>query len=189
VTTVAYAMTDLGPSSDGQVDAGTVSVSEANGGCGKQHKAFLNEDGRPCIECAVCAPVLIGGHYGWSATPNGVPLTPDEIAERELAERDGIAMQRVMMKSVTDHFIESMAAKGAAGPALSASTLAAQLAALPAAERAEIAKLLAPGGVPPASHPATLAEGKPAEQPAKDPSVPAGAAMKRPPGRPRKTAN
>jgi hypothetical protein len=143
MTAIAYGMTDMAPSPDGHVAAGTVSVPVGAGGCGRQHTAQLDENHRPFIACDQCVPVLVGGpHPAWASTPNGVPLTPDEIAERELAERDGTAMQRVMMKSVTDHFIESMAAKGAAAATKPAATAAELFRALSPAERAEFAAML-----------------------------------------------
>jgi hypothetical protein len=121
-------MTDHGPSQDGKVDTGHVSVA---GGCGVPfgHPVLLTDDGRPYIECEVCGPVLTGSHYGWAASPAAVPLTPDEIAERDLAERDGVAMQRIVLKSVTDSLVsQATAKKGLLG----------QITALSAADRAEL---------------------------------------------------
>jgi hypothetical protein len=126
---VAYAMNDLAPSDDGQVDAGAVSVG---GGCGNVHPVKLGTDGGPYIDCGTCAPMLVGGHYGWAATPAGVPLSPDELSERELAERDGVAMQRIVLKSVTDSLVaEANAKKGKLG-------LLDQLKSMSADDRAEL---------------------------------------------------
>jgi hypothetical protein len=179
--TVAYAMSDMGPSTDGRIDAGTVSLPADRGGCGEQHKVFLNEDNRPAVECTECAPVLVATHPAFAGTPNGVALTCDELADRELAERDGVAMQRVMMARVTDHFVKELTGKVVEPetPKLNASTLAAQLAAMTPAERAEIAKLL--GG--PAPAPAVQAAPVPAA-----PAAHAEPAAKKPVGRPRKLA-
>ena len=106
---VAYAMSDLAPSADGEVGAGAVSLG---GGCGSMHPVQVDASGHPYIDCDTCAPRLAGSHYGWSANPAGVPLTPDELAERELAERDGVAMQRIVLKSVTDSLVgQAVAAK------------------------------------------------------------------------------
>jgi hypothetical protein len=174
-------MNDMAPSPDGVTAAGTVSVPASAGGCGEQHQAFLNEDGRPTVVCDLCAPLLIRLHPSFAGSPNAVALTCDELAERELAERDGVAMQRVMMRSVTDHFVSELTGKAAlpAAPAATARSLVAQLAALTPAERAEIAKLLA------GAEPAAPAE--PAIRVAV--SAPAPAAARRAPGRPRKTAS
>ena len=83
--TIAYAPSDHGPSADGRVAAGAVRVAD---GCGEQHQIQVDDHGRPYMECDVCAPIQMGRHWGWAATPHGVPLTPDEQAERELANRD-----------------------------------------------------------------------------------------------------
>lgn len=137
--TIAYGMADMAPSPDGERPAGTVRVAEHRGGCGAQHTVMQDEDGHPLISCPACAPALIGGHYGWAASPAGVPLTVDELGERELAERDGIAMQRIMVKSLTDDYMDRMRVKETKLPA---SALVTQLAKLSAGERAEIAALL-----------------------------------------------
>lgn len=110
------------------MEAGRVSVS---GGCGVQfgHEIQVSEDGRPYIDCDICAPKLVGSHYGWAASPAAVPLTPDEHAERDLAERDGVAMQRIVLKSVTDSLVTAASAqKGLAG----------QIRSLSAADKAEL---------------------------------------------------
>jgi hypothetical protein len=73
--------------------------------------------------------MLVGSHYGWAASPAAVPLTPDEVAERDLAERDGVAMQRIVLKSVTDSLVsQATAKKGLLG----------QITSLSAADRAEL---------------------------------------------------
>jgi hypothetical protein len=135
-TTLAYGMTDMAPAGDRA--AGTVSLPEHRGGCGRQHTVTLDEDDRPVISCPACAPALIGGHHGWAASPAGVPLTPDEIGEREVAERDGVAMQRIMTKSLTDHWVSETLARKAA-PA----TAVELFGHLSKDERAEFARLLA----------------------------------------------
>ena len=121
-------MSDAGPSQDGKVETGHVSVS---GGCGAVggHAIEVDEDGRPYIDCTICGPKLVGSHYGWAATPAGVPLTPDELSERDLAERDGVAMQRIVLKSVTDSLVTAASAqKGLVG----------QIRSLSAADKAEL---------------------------------------------------
>ena len=131
---VAYAMSDHGPSADGQVAAGAVSVG---GGCGSVHPVQADAEGRPYIDCAVCGPYMTGHHYGWAASPAGVPLTPDEQSERELAERDGVAMQRIVLKSVTDSLVgQAVTAKQ------TRQSLLEQLKAMTPDERAEITGLI-----------------------------------------------
>lgn len=97
------------------MDAGHVSVA---GGCGIPfgHEVLTTDQGRPYIDCEVCSPKLVGSHYGWAASPAAVPLTPDEVAERDLAERDGVAMQRIVLRSVTDSLVtQAGAQKGLLG--------------------------------------------------------------------------
>jgi hypothetical protein len=163
-------MSDLGPSGDGRVKAGTISVPVSRGGCGEQHTAFVNEDGRVCIKCPSCAPVMVGSHHGWAATPAGVPLTPDEQGEVQVAEREGQVAMRMAMKAMGDtvgRMVQGDGKAAKAEPVLNASTLAAQLATMTAAERAEIASLLAPGGVLPVPHPDTPAVGRVIPEPVK----------------------
>jgi hypothetical protein len=125
-------MTDHGPSADGNVEAGRVSVA---GGCGIPfgHQILLTDQGRPYIDCEFCAPKLVGSHYGWASSPAAVPLTPDEHAERDLAERDGVAMQRIVLKSVTDSLV---------GQATAQKSLVGQIKSLSAADRAELLAVL-----------------------------------------------
>jgi hypothetical protein len=106
MTAVAYGMTDVAPSRDGLTPPGAVAVSPAQGGCGSSHEVGVNEDGRPVITCPTCAPILIASHYGWSATPGGVPLTPDETAARELAKRDAEAGQNQLLTAVVADFLK-----------------------------------------------------------------------------------
>ena len=114
------------------MEAGHVSVA---GGCGVPfgHEVLITDQGRPYIDCEVCGPKLVGGHYGWAASPAAVPLTPDEVAERDLAERDGVAMQRIVLRSVTDSLVSQAGAqKGLLG----------QIKSLSAADRAELLAVL-----------------------------------------------
>ena len=99
---IAYAMADMAPSADGRVPAGAVTVA---GGCGTCHEIGLDAQNRPHITCDVCAPLLVGGHYGWGATPHAVPLTCDELASRELAKRDVEASQAVLMNAMVNDFM------------------------------------------------------------------------------------
>ena len=99
---IAYAMADLAPSADGRVPAGAVTVA---GGCGVCHEIGLDAQNRPHISCDTCAPLLVGGHYGWGATPHAVPLTCDELASRELAKRDVEASQAVLMNAMVNDFM------------------------------------------------------------------------------------
>jgi hypothetical protein len=161
---VAYAMSDYAPGREEDAKPGAVVVPATAGGCGKMHVAQLDEDGHPYIECEQCAPVLIGKHASFAGTPGGVPLTPDELGERELAERDAKATERVILRSVTDRLVDQIAAdkKAKSDPAPS---LMEQIGALSAKDRAELAKMLS---------------GEPSEE-AEEPKAEA----KRGPGRPR----
>jgi hypothetical protein len=138
---IAYAMSDYAPSHDGQVGPGAVSIPAYVGGCGKMHTAQLDDDGHPYIECEQCAPILIGKHASFAGTPGGVPLTPDELGERELAERDAKATERVILRSVTDRLVDQIAADKQAKKA-PAPSLMEQIGALSVADRAELAKML-----------------------------------------------
>jgi hypothetical protein len=146
---VAYGMSDMAPTTDGRIGPGTVSVPPDRGGCGDQHTVETDHTGHPYITCGVCAPVLIGGMYGWANTPAGVPLTPDEQSEVETAEREGQQMQRVAMRTMGAHLADMVKAQHqpTEQPVLSASSLAAQLAVLSAEDKAEIVKALS-GAVP-----------------------------------------
>lgn len=134
---IAYAMSDFAPGPDGA--QGAVKLSPERGGCGQMHLVKVDEDGRPYIECEACGPALIAGHASFAGTPGGVPLTPDELAERELAERDAKATERVILRSVTDHLVDQITAKKQE----KAPTLLEQIAALSPAEKVQMSELLA----------------------------------------------
>jgi hypothetical protein len=160
VTTVAYGMSDLAGSTDGRVGPGTVNVS---GGCGQQHQVQVDGTGRPHVECELCAPILVGRHWGWAASPAGVPPTPDEVAARELAEREGTAATNIMLRSVSDALAKAAASQLGAGTAPAAVSLLDQLKALGPGEREALLNAL---GAPPAGGaelPSATA-GKPAGQ-------------------------
>jgi len=161
---IAYAMSDYAPSHDGQSGPGAVALPVHAGGCGQMHLAQLDEDGHPYIECEQCAPALIGKHAAFAGTPGGVPLTPDELGERELAERDAKATERVILRSVTDHLVDQITA---GKQAKKAPSLMEQISALSPGERAQLAKVLA---------------GEPLEKPE---SAEEAEPAKRGPGRPR----
>ena len=114
--TIAYAMSDMAPSADGRVPAGAVTVA---GGCGECHEIGTDAQGRPHIACDTCAPILTGSVYGWASTPHGVPLTPDELASRELAKRDVEASQAILVNAAVQNMLTQQAALPAAAPALS----------------------------------------------------------------------
>lgn len=180
---VAYAMSDHAPSDDGRYSAGHISRPVSAGGCGQEHEVQVDHAGRPYIECDRCAPSLISSHYGWAARPGDVPLTPDENADQELAERDAKGHQNTLLKGMTDAFMRAL--KGGAGfPGMTEpapqKSLIEQLGEMGPAERAQLAALLAPpaeGGAhvltPPAPETARVVQSA-------DPA-------KRGPGRPRKT--
>lgn len=141
---VAYGMNDLLPTPDNPA-GGQVRVSADRGGCGESHQVSVDGQGRPCITCPACAPVLVETHYGWANTPSGVPLTPDERGEVEIAEREGQIAMRMAMKamgSAVAQQVQGVLPAAPPQPALTASALVAHLTAMPAEERAEIAKLL-----------------------------------------------
>jgi hypothetical protein len=143
---VAYGMSDLAPTTDGRTGAGVISLSADRGGCGHEHTVDTDDAGHPYITCPVCAPALISGVYGWANTPAGVPITPDEQSEVEVAEREGQQMQRVAMRTMGQHLADMV--KSQHQPAERPPSLLEQLAALSPAERTELAAALT--GPPPA---------------------------------------
>lgn len=175
MTTIAYGMTDLGPSHDGAVDAGTIAIPADRGGCGKQHSAALDDDRRPFVACDLCAPVMISQMYGWSATPSGVPLTPDELGEAELSKREGETSYRLAMKAMGDAVGEIVQGTR---PVVKQPSLIEQIKALSAEERAGLASLFA------ADQKAGAEERAPAPQPIPPPGPAAKPPARR--GRPPK---
>jgi hypothetical protein len=151
MTAVAYAMADLAPSRDGNVPPGAVAVPTSRGGCGVSHEIGLDDAGRPCITCDTCVPILVGGVYGWGATPHAVPLTPDELAQRELAKRDVEASQAVLMNAMVHDWMGKLSqqAPAAIAPAPSVADVLAKaspeelLAALPPEMREALAQAAA----------------------------------------------
>jgi hypothetical protein len=133
---IAYAMSDYAPGLDGA--QGAVKLPSDRGGCGQMHLVQVDGEGRPYVECEQCGPALIAGHASFAGTPGGVPLTPDELGERELAERDAKATERVILRSVTDHLVGEITAKKEKPP-----TLLEQIAALSSAEKVQLSELLA----------------------------------------------
>jgi hypothetical protein len=179
--TIAYAPSDHGPSGDGTVAAGTVSVAPNKGGCGQQHKIRLNADSRPMIDCPQCGPALTGGHWGWANSPAGVPLTPDEQGEVEIAEREGQVAMRLAFKGMGET-VSNMIRSGKGEPApappvterkLTAADLFGQMT---RDERAEFARLLATDAAPAVK----------AELPVGENVIPPAQPPKRGPGRPPK---
>jgi hypothetical protein len=128
--TIAYAPSDHGPSADGHVAAGAVSVA---GGCGVCHPIQVSDEGRPYIECDICAPIQMGRHWGWAATPHGVPLTPDEQADRELSNRDANKARDDLANAAILEFMRQQRAVAAApaAPTLADASPEQLLAALP----------------------------------------------------------
>jgi hypothetical protein len=146
---IAYAMSDHAPSKDGE-RTGHLSLSPALGGCGAQHEALVDDRGRVYYECDRCAPAAIAHLYGFAATPHGVPLTPDEIADRELAEREATSNQNTLMRTMTESFVKAIQSGGMLPGAPKPKTLAEQLAELSEEERAQVAAMLAPKPAAPA---------------------------------------
>jgi hypothetical protein len=147
MTTVAYAMRDHAPKPDGS-GGGTISISRTHGGCGESHHVQLDDRGHAYYACDQCAPVAIGTMYGYTAHPGGVPLTPDELADREVAERDAKAAQSVILQAMTDSFIRNLATGQAVIPGPAQKSLAEQVGSMSAAEKAELAALLAGDDAP-----------------------------------------
>jgi hypothetical protein len=191
--TVAYAPADHAPSLDGRIAPGHITRPVSAGGCGVCHEIQVDERGHAFLDCDQCAPALVGGHWGWAATPGGVPLTPDELAERELAERDAHAGQNAMMRAMTDSFVQAVNGGGFQFPGLTAApapqkSLVEQIAEMSAADKAALAAMLAPPVT------VTVAEADEPTAPAEPPAPPttsrvaaSSAGTKRAPGRPRKT--
>lgn len=161
MTAVAYAMRDHAPASDGS-GGGSISISKALGGCGDTHQAQVDDRGRVFYECDLCAPAAVGGCYGFSASPAGVPLTPDEVGDRELAKRDAEAAQSVILSSMTDAFVRNLAAGAPLVAPPPAKSLAEQVAGMSEGEKAELAKLLGAEAAKPdeEGHPAKATGGR-----------------------------
>ena len=197
--TVAYAMSDLIPSDDGRHGAGHIHRPVHAGGCGQEHEVQVDHVGRAFIECDRCAPSLIGSHYGWAARPGDVPLTCDEVADQELAERDAKGAQNTLLKGMTEAFVRALQG-GSSFPGMAAApapkSLVEQLSDMSPAERAQLAALLAPPAPPgavevTAAHGAAAAGGAhvltpPAPEPGAARVVQPAETVKRGPGRPRK---
>ncbi len=166
---VAFAMADHAPSLDGRVAAAHVRLPAHRGGCGQEHEVQSDDRGHAFIDCDQCGPALVGGHYGWAATPGGVPLTPDEIGERDLAKRDAEAGQNSMMRAMTDSFVRAVQGGGFTFPGTTAPapqrSLVEQIAEMSAADKAALAAMLAPatGGdtTPSADAPVKRGPGRP----------------------------
>lgn len=147
-TAVAYAMSDMAPSDDGRLPAGVVSVPEPNG-CGRQHRALVDDNGHPYIKCSVCAPWLTGNAHGFATTPAGVPLTPDEMGEVEISKRQGEMSYHAAMRAMGETMGQLIQGNnrptGAPEPAPQLSLMQ-QLSALSASDRAELSAMLAAPG-------------------------------------------
>lgn len=142
MTAVAYAMRDHAPDASADLAAGSLGLPVSSGGCGQTHTAVVDDQGYVRYECDQCAPALIGHHYGFSATPGGVPLTPDEMADRDLARRDAEVSQNAILKGITEHFLATMSAGSKAQASPVAKTLVEQVGAMSEADRLELAKAL-----------------------------------------------
>jgi hypothetical protein len=166
MTAVAYAMSDTAPSADGRRAPAHIYRPVTAGGCGQQHEIQVDDFGRPYLECDRCAPALTAGHYGFSADPHGVPLTPDEHRENDYRKRQAEQNQATLMTSMTQAFMQALSsgavfpgAAGATQPA-PAKSLLEQIQELSVEEKAALADVLAP---------------KPAEEPKGVPEIGAAA--------------
>jgi len=149
---VAYAMSDLIPSADGRSSAGHISRPVHAGGCGQEHEVQVDHAGRAYVECDRCAPSLIAGHYGWASRPGDVPLTCDEVADQELAERDAKGAQNTLLKAMTDSFVKAL--QGGVGftgigEVSRPKSILEQIGEMNAEERATLAAALMPAGAIP----------------------------------------
>lgn len=152
---IAYCMSDMAPADDGSLPAGVVSVPAERGGCGAQHRAEVDDQGHPYIECDQCAPWLTGNAHGFASTPAGVPLTPDEMGEVEISKRQGEVSYTLAMKAMGQtmgQLIQQGGGRNTPAPAPQLS-LAEQVAAMTPADRAALADLLNPGPPPPPAEP------------------------------------
>lgn len=147
---VAYTMSDTAPSTDGRRAAAHIFRPVSAGGCGIEHEIQVDDFGRPFLECDRCAPALTAGHYGFSADPHGVPLTPDELREQEYRKRQAEQNQATLMTSMTQAFMQALSSgavfpgvAGAAQPA-PAKSLLEQIQELSPEEKAALADVLAP---------------------------------------------
>lgn len=175
MTAVAYVMRDLHGSES--TPPGAVCVPTHRGGCGVPHEASKHDDGRWVIKCDLCAPSLIAHTYGFSSDAAGVPQTPDEIRLDDLATRDAKAAQATVMSAMTEAFVRAIQSGGmtfpGGQPALPTAqkSLLEQIADLSPEEKTQLVGILVPRELVPA---------------ADDGTKPAGAPVKRGPGRPRK---
>jgi hypothetical protein len=142
---IAYCMSDMAASDDGNMPAGVVSIPRDAGGCGEQHRARVDDQGHPYIQCDVCAPVLTGTGYGFASTPAGVPLTPDEMGEVEIGKRQGERSYSMAMQAMGEtmgRMLQQGQIPGsplpAAAPQLDVAGLKALLGSLSPAERAAL---------------------------------------------------
>jgi hypothetical protein len=170
---VAYAMSDLTPSADGRHSAGRISRPVHAGGCGQEHEVQVDAAGRAYVACDRCAPSLIAGHYGWASRPGDVPLTCDEVADQELAERDAKGAQNTLLKGMTEAFMKAIQGGTVFGETAKPKSVLEQITEMSPEERAALAAALMPAGAIPGAVEDAAPEG---EGPALlTPPVPKGA--------------
>jgi len=173
-------------------DTRSISISPTRGGCGQPHTAGDLADGeRFSVTCPACEPHIIAAATGWAHTPEGVHLTPDELA---VVEADEARAKRERNRTWGDPqalgkaFAEVMGAQMAMPPAVSTTgpSLLEQIAALSPNEKRALSAMLAESG---------LADGQPddeengeggGEGADDDSAEDASASERRRPGRPRK---
>ena len=118
----------------------SITVPVERGGCGEPH------DGGPAGErgevvCEKCEPIILAMKTGAAVTPEGVALTPDEIAETERAERDADRRRNRTWGDPSSLAAEFAKITGSQAPA-EAPSLLAQIAALSSEERAALTGML-----------------------------------------------
>lgn len=175
---VAFAMADHAPSLDGRTAAAHIRLPAHRGGCGNEHEVQVDDRGHAFIDCARCGPGMVATHYGWSASPGGVPLTPDQIAANDLAKRDAEVGQNAMMRAMTDSFVKAVQGGGFTFPGIPGpvpqKSLVEQIAEMSDGDKAALAAMLAPAAPVQDAAPGTSRLVQSADAPAK-----------RGPGRPR----
>lgn len=85
----------------GRSDSRALCVSLEHGGCGYQHVRPADDvDGLwEFDECDQCAEWAVR-NLGWAANPQKVELTPDEVEQRERAEKEGSILTRQMAEAM-----------------------------------------------------------------------------------------
>jgi hypothetical protein len=122
-------------------------TSAVAGGCGEGHLVEPVAGGGRGVTCALCEPGLLK-LWGWAGSPEGVKLTPDEVAVLEDSKAQGLAAQALAAKAIGERLAATVlsdaiapASSVAASPeSVSKTDLAKLIAQLDPAERDELLK-------------------------------------------------